>query len=158
MGSWPCSHVCTSGLTSSCDLNRLAWRCFFFMLGKGWKSEGARSGLQGRCSRISQSHCSIVLLVSTHTVQYPLRKCVVHENCGAWAMKVLPSSGQCLNFKWIKSHLTMWSYLVAKNREPYFLTSPRKLYEITWTFHGGSCFKSFRYVNKFMELKLFCEM
>ena len=51
--------------------------------------------------------------VSTHAVQYPLQNCVIHENCGAWAMKVLPSSNQCLNFKWIKGHLTMWSYLVA---------------------------------------------
>jgi len=36
-----------------------------------------------------------------------------HPLVGHWAMKVLPSSDQCLNFKWTKRHLTMWSYLVA---------------------------------------------
>ena len=49
----------------------------------------------------------------TPTVHYPLQKCVLQENCEAWATKVLPSSDQCLNFKWIKRHLTRWSYLVA---------------------------------------------
>jgi hypothetical protein len=36
--------------------------------------------------------------VRKHTVQYPLRNCIVHENCGAWARKVPLSSDQCLNF------------------------------------------------------------
>ena len=107
------SHTCTPCLTSSCDWNVLARRCFF-MLGKRRKSEGAESRLYGGCSGISQPHRLWPHThTHTHTVQYPLRNCVIHENCGAWATKVLPSSNQCLNFKWIKKHLTMWSYLVA---------------------------------------------
>ena len=114
VGSWPGSHVCTSCLTSSCDSNRLARRRFFSCLGKRWKSEGARYGLLGSCSRISQPEWLIApLLASANAVQCPLRNCVVHENCGAWATQVLPPSDQCLNFKWIERHLTMWSYLVA---------------------------------------------
>ena len=53
------------------------------------------------------------LFLCPHTVQYPLQNCIVHDNCGAWATKVLPSSEQCLNYKWIKRQLTMWSYLLA---------------------------------------------
>jgi hypothetical protein len=30
----------------------------------------------------------------------------------SWATKMLPSSDQSLNFKWIKRHHTIWSYLV----------------------------------------------
>jgi hypothetical protein len=31
-----------------------------------------------------------------HTLQQQLRNCIVHENCGAWVTKMLPSSDQCL--------------------------------------------------------------
>ena len=98
---------------SSCDLNRLAWRCFL-PVGEEMKVRRCHIRAVGRVLKnfpapsFHRSSC-----VHTHTVQYPLQNCVVHENCGAWATKVLTSSGQCLNFKWIKRHLTMWSYLVA---------------------------------------------
>ena len=108
VGSWPHSHTCTSCLTSSYDWNLLARRCFFHV---GEEMKVRRCWIQavGRVFKYSPAPS----FVSTHTAQYPLRNCVIHENCGAWATKVLPSSNQCLNFKWIKRHLTMWSYLVA---------------------------------------------
>ena len=112
-GSWPHRHTYTSCLTSSCDWNILARRFFFSCWGRDESPKvlnpGCRAGVQEFPSPIVCAHTH----THTHTVQYPLRNCVIHENCGAWATKVLPSSNQCLNFKWIKRHLTVWSYLVA---------------------------------------------
>ena len=106
----PCLHLM---------LDIIVWfeslgRKMFFHVGEAMKVWGCQIRAVGRLLKnfptplFHRSSC-----VHTHTVQYPLRKCVVHENCGAWAMKELPSNDQSLNFKWIKRHLTIWSYLVA---------------------------------------------
>ena len=84
---------------------------------------GCRAGAEEFPSPIVPS-----FFLCPHTVQYPLWNCVVHENCGAWATKVLPSNDQCLNFKWIKRNLTMWSYLVAIKWGALFSDCPSYIY------------------------------
>jgi len=89
VGSWPCSHVCTSCLTSACDLNHLARRCFVCREEmKVWRcqiravaqvlknfpaqiTDHTSSCVHTRSTVPLCPHMQYSTLVSTNAVQYP---------------------------------------------------------------------------------------